>query len=464
MSLMTTIAGQLPNTLVRRDFLRIGGWSALTAAFGRFGVAGANAADEARRSSRAKSCILIWLDGGPSHLDLFDPKPQAAVEVRGPFASIPTAIPGVSLSELLPRLARRMNDVSLIRSVTSPLGEHNFGTHYLLTGYKPSPALEYPTFGGVVAAERESSQVLPRFIAVPSFRVGGGRLSGHGFLPASAAPFSVGGDPGRPEFRVRDLDYYPGLDRERLERRKGYLQQLDRLARQVESAAIGNATRSGDETQSFAALNPEMEQAYRLATSTEAKLAFRLEDEPSHVRQAYGGRSVGQCCLLARRLVERQAPFVLVNHAGWDTHDDAYTRLKEGYTGAKIPVGLAPSLDQALDALLGDLIQRGLLDETLVLVMGEFGRTPKLNTQGGRDHWPRVFSVLAAGAGIPGGQVIGASDATGENPRERPITPSDLAATVYTLLGIDPAHTLHTNDGRPVRINADGTPIREWVS
>ncbi|MEZ6114865.1 MAG: DUF1501 domain-containing protein, partial [Pirellulaceae bacterium] len=314
------------------------------------------------------------------------------------------------------------------------------------------------------AAERESSQVLPRFIAVPSFRVGGGRLSGHGFLPASAAPFSVGGDPGRSEFRVRDLDYYPGLDRERLERRKGYLQQLDRLARQVESAAFGNATRSGDETQSFAALNPAMEQAYRLATSTEAKLAFRLEDEPSHVRQAYGGRSVGQCCLLARRLVERQAPFVLVNHAGWDTHDDAYTRLKEGYTGAKIPVGLAPSLDQALDALLDDLIQRGLLDETLVLVMGEFGRTPKLNTQGGRDHWPRVFSVLAAGAGIPGGQVIGASDATGENPRERPITPSDLAATVYTLLGIDPAHTLHTNDGRPVRINADGTPIREWVS
>ena len=166
---------------------------------------------------------------------------------------------------------------------------------------------------------------------------------------------------------------------------------------------------------------------------------------------------------MARRLVERGVPFITVNNPGWDTHDNVYTRLKEGYTGAKIPVGLVPSLDLALSALVEDLAERSLLEETLVVVMGEFGRTPKLNTAGGRDHWPRVFSVLLAGAGIPGGQIIGASDATGEGPAERPVTPSDLAATIYTLLGINPRRTLTTPDGRPVEINRDGQPLKELV-
>jgi uncharacterized protein (DUF1501 family) len=206
-----------------------------------------------------------------------------------------------------------------------------------------------------------------------------------------------------------------------------------------------------------------MEQAYRLIMSPEAREAFDLSREPPRVRQRYGPRTIGQSCLLARRLVERGVPFVTVNNPGWDTHQDMVTRLRDGYTGAAVPVGLVPSLDLALSGLIDDLNERGMLKETLVVVMGEFGRTPKLNTGGGRDHWPRVFSVVLAGGAIAGGQVIGSSDAVGESPRDRPITPSDLAATIYALLGIDPKRKLYTSDGRPVEINDDGQIVRELV-
>jgi len=203
--------------------------------------------------------------------------------------------------------------------------------------------------------------------------------------------------------------------------------------------------------------DPEFEQAYRLITSKDAKQAFDLSKELAATRQRYGRRTIGQSCLLARRLVERGVPFVTVNNKGWDTHTNAYTRLKEGYTGARVPVGLIPSLDFALSALIDDLHSRRLLDQTLIVVMGEFGRTPKLNTRGGRDHWPRVFSVAMAGGGIRAGQVIGSSDSVGEGPKDNPITPSDLASTIYTLLGIDPKKHLSTPDGRPVTISQGNT-------
>ena len=190
-----------------------------------------------------------------------------------------------------------------------------------------------------------------------------------------------------------------------------------------------------------------------------SQAAFEIQRESDAVRQAYGPKTVGQCCLLARRLVERGVPFVTVNHKGWDTHNQLVTRLKDGFAGARTPVGLIPSLDQALNALIVDLGQRGMLDETLVVVMGEFGRTPKLNTAGGRDHWPRVFSVLMAGGGIQGGQVVGSSDPIGESPADRPVTPSDLAATIYSRLGIDPSTEIHTPDGRPVRLTPDGAEV-----
>jgi hypothetical protein len=400
---------------------------------------------------RAKSCILIWLDGGPSHLETFDPKPDAPAEVRGPLRSIATSIPGVEVSECLPLMAQRMDKVALIRSVTSPLGEHNFGTHYMLTGYKPTPALEYPSFHAVGAHLRPGNGVLPPNIAVPDYRVGGAKFSGHGFLPSAVQPFSVGGDPAQPNFRVRDLDWYRGLDVARLSRRREFVQRLDRLSQTMDSSA----DRPED---------PHLEQAYRLIMSREAKQAFDLSEEPQKIRQRYGGKTVGQSCLLARRLVERGVPLVTVNHQGWDTHTDLYTRLKEGYTGAAVPVGLIPSLDLALSALVDELQERGLLGKTLIVVMGEFGRTPKLNTAGGRDHWPRVFSVLVAGGGVRGGQLIGASDAVGESPTDRPVTPADLVATIYTLLGIDPKRELHTADGRPVRITQhDSQVISELI-
>jgi hypothetical protein len=427
--------------LTRRHFVRIGGLSALGLGLAdAFRLRAAAADSGATRSPRAKHCILVWLDGGPSHLDTFDLKPQAPVEVRGPFQPISTAVPGVAICELLPQLAQRLDKLAILRSMTSPLGEHNFGAHYMMTGYKPTPAVEYPSLGSV----------LPRHMAVPDFQVGGGKLSGHGFLSSEFRPFAVGGDPAKAGFGMRDLTFYPGVDGERLDRRRRFLAALDRFAGGVEESPSAPS-------------DPAFEQAYRLVTSRDAKRAFDLDAEPLALRQRYGSRTIGQSCLLARRLIERGVPFVTVNNPGWDTHTGAYTRLKEGYTGAQVPVGLVPSLDLALSALLDDLTDRGLLEETLVVVMGEFGRTPKLNTDGGRDHWPRVFSVVLAGAKVPGGQVIGASDAVGESPQDRPITPADLACTIYSLLGIDPRQKLVTTDGRPIEINRDGNLIPELL-
>lgn len=426
--------------LVRRDAVRVGGLAALGLGLGDFfRWQRITQASETPLPVKAKSCILIWLDGGPSHLETFDPKPTAPQEVRGPLETIPTALPGIRLSECLPQTAALMDQVAIIRSMTSPLGEHNFGTHYLMTGYKPTPVLEYPTFGGVVAHVRNSTEVLPAHMAVPDFGVGGSRISGNGYLPTSVRPFEVGGDPGKPDFKIQDLDFYQGLDLRRLDRRRKFVQDLDAFSRGVEQTSAQPS-------------DPDLERAFNLIASEQAKQAFNLSDEPAAIRARYGNKSVGQSCLLARRLVERGVPFVTVNNRGWDTHNDLYTRLKEGYTGARVGVGLIPSLDLALSALIEDLHDRRLLDETLIVVMGEFGRTPKLNTAGGRDHWPRVFSTLLAGGGIQAGQVIGSSDAVGESPLDRPVTPSDLAATIYTLLGIDPRAELRTSDGRPIRV------------
>ncbi len=457
--------------ITRRDALRVGALTALGLTLPELLRRRAHAAEtgKAERPPRAKSCILIWLDGGPSHLETFDLKPDAPAEVRGPFAPIATKLAGVQICELLPRTARLMDRMALVRSVTSPLGEHNFGAHYLLTGYKPTPVLEYPSYGSVLASVRGERGDLPAHVAVPNFAVGGAKFSGAGFLPATCRPFSVGGDPSRGEFKVRDLELFPEVTPERLERRREFLAELDRFAEAIEEA-VEEAADNGDPgarepraPRNLAPRDPQFEQAYRLVTSPQAKRAFDLSAEKPEVRDRYGHRTVGQSCLLARRLVERGVPFVTVNNTGWDTHQRLYTSLKEGYTGAKVPVGLVPSLDNGLAALVDDLNDRGLLDETLVCVMGEFGRTPKLNTSAGRDHWPRVFSVLLAGGGIRGGQVIGSSDAVGESPKDNPVTPADLAATIYTLLGVDPALELHTADGRPVRVNQDGAVIKALV-
>lgn len=424
----------------RREFLRVGALSA-------FGLSLADAlrlraATGSQRSLR--NCILIWLDGGPSHLDTFDPKPDAPAEVRGPFQAIATAVAGIRVCEHFPNLAREAGRLCIIRSMTSRLGEHNLGRHYLLTGYQPSPVLNHPSIGSVVAHCRESRSVLPPYIAVPNVSQQGR----NGFLPVSTAPFAVGGDPSRPDFRVRDLEAPRELTGERLERRRDFVAAFDRLSRQVEENPY-----SRERDAAFA-------QAYGLIASNEARAAFNLRAERPNLRQRYGMHRLGQSCLLARRLVEAGCSFVTVTDDGWDTHVNLYTRLREGFTGGR--VGKIPRLDQAMSALLADLNDRGMLSQTLVVVMGEFGRTPKMNTRAGRDHWPRAFSVVLAGGGVRGGQVIGASDGRGESVAERPVTPADLAATVYTLLGLDPSRELHTPDGRPIRLST-GQVVRECL-
>ncbi|MEM8734733.1 MAG: DUF1501 domain-containing protein [Planctomycetota bacterium] len=413
-------------------------------------------------SPKAKSCILIWLDGGPSHLETFDPKPDAPSEVRGPLDTIKTSIPGIGLSECLPQLASRMDSLAIIRSMTSPLGEHNFGTHYMMTGHKPNPVLEYPAFGSTLAwhqgASLRNQTALPPNIAVPNFAVGGSTFKGSGFLPDSTRPFSIGSDPAARDYQVRDLEPYEGLNLGRLKRRRDFTSALNQFS--MPELALPSNTQPQPGTG-----DADLDRAFRLIGSKEAQEAFQIDLEPAQTRKQYGPKSVGQCCLLARRLVERGVPFVTVNNRGWDTHQDMVTRLKDGFAGAQSPIGLVPSLDLAVSALLDDLSDRNLLDETLVVVMGEFGRTPKLNPTKGRDHWPRVFSVLLAGGGVAGGQVYGSSDSVGESPQENPVTPSDLAATIYQLLGVSPSMQLRTDDGRPIRLTPeDASPIQALIS
>lgn len=415
----------------RREWLQ---FSSSLSALGIFGLPHDRAmAHSQEPSSRTKQAILVWLDGGPTHLEMWDPKPQAPSEVRGPFADIATSVSGIRIGEHLPQVAAQADRWCFIRSMTSPLGEHNFGTHYLMTGYRPTAALEYPACGSVVGSLRPAGE-LPGHIAVPNFRVGGSNFSGQGYLPTEAAPFSVGGDPAQAQFRVDDLTIENPEFLRRIERRQRYLQQLG----QTDAA---------------------LEQAFRLVLSPDVRTAFDLSLESTETRASYGPRTIGQSCLLARRLIERGVPFVTVNDPGWDTHDDVVTRLRDGFTGAQVPVGKIPSLDLALSALVNDLIARGLWESTLVIVMGEFGRTPKLNAQGGRDHWPRCFSVALSGGGIRTGQVIGESDARGESPRTQPVTPADLAFSLFQLLGIDPTQSLQTEDGRPIALSRDG----KWI-
>jgi hypothetical protein len=384
-------------------------------------------------SPKVKNCILIWLAGGPSHLDTFDPKPGAAADVRGEFKPIATSVPGVTISEVFPNLARVLNRFTLIRSMTSPESDHDRAAHHMLTGYRPSPALVYPGYGSVVSKAREATRgLLPPFVAVPDAPL----FASSGFLTPAYDPFSVAGDPNQPGFRVQNLTPPDRLTLERLLRRRDMVKSLDGFARDVPETPL---TTSRDQ---FA------ERAYSLLTSGAAQAAFRVNEEPDPTRDKYGRTTAGQSCLLARRLVEAGVGFVTVNDRGtgplgWDTHVQNFPTIKNT---------LAPPLDQGVAALVEDLSDRGLLESTLVVMMGEFGRTPKINKNAGRDHHGRANSVLLCGAGIPAGLVLGRTDAQGDTPTERPVTPNDLASVLYHKLGIDPETQYQAPDGRPVRI------------
>lgn len=424
----------------RRDLLRIGVLSAWGLALDDWLRLRAVAGTES--PAKARACILIWLAGGPAHLDTFDPKPDAPADVRGEFKAIDTAVPGVRISEVFPRIAAAMNRLTLIRSMTSPEADHDRAAHHLLTGYRPSPALIYPSYGSVVAkVQPGEARTLPPYVAVPDAPL----FSSSGYLTPAYDPFTVNADPNLASFRVRDLSPPDRLTLGRLLRRREMVRRLDGFSRDVPETPL---TASRDR---FA------EQAYDLMTSDAARAAFQMEDEPAELRDAYGRTPLGQGMLLARRLVEAGVSFVTLNdrganQLGWDTHVANFPTLRNT---------LAPPLDQGLVALLDDLANRGMLDSTLVLVMGEFGRTPKINGNAGRDHHGRANSLLLAGGEMPGGHVIGKTDAQGDAPADRPVTPSDLAATLYRALGIDPERKFETPDGQPIRLVDTGEALSE---
>lgn len=379
---------------------------------------------------RGRSLILVWLDGGFSHLDTFDCKPEASPEIRGDLGSMPAG-DGAFVSAHLPLLAQRLDRCALLRSVTHGEGNHDRGSHLLLTGHRPSHVLVHPALGAVFGHDGDG--VLPPYVAIPQ-AVDYARA---GFLPGVCGPFEVGGDPGRPDFAVRDLTADAGGAR----------------AQQLRAAldALDGGPRGAAEAQRDAFVG----MATRLSEDPAARRWFDLGAEPADLRARYGRHRLGQSCLLARRLVQGGVRTVFVNDPGWDHHQQIKTALGYGF-----PPKLQ-ALDEALSALFDDLRAHELDDSVLVCLASEFGRTPRLNPLGGRDHWPRAQSVLLHGAGIRPG-LVGSTDARGEEPAERPIAPAEVFATLVQALGIDRDLVLRTADGRPVRLVADeAEPVHE---
>lgn len=375
--------------------------------------------------AKAKNVINIFLPGGIAAQEYLDPKPLAPSEYRGPFGSIKTNVSGIEIGEKFQKLAKVADKFSIIRSTTHGEAAHERGVHSMMTGYKPSPALVYPSMGSVVSVELGSRNKLPAYVSVPSALENGGS----GYLSSKYSPFSLGSDPSSPSFKVRDLN--SDVDGQRFNRRKSILEAVD--------SKFKNET----DSENVSAIDSFYSQAYDLISSESAKNAFDITKEDQKTKEMYGLTTAGQRLLISRRLVESGVRFLTVSYGGWDMHDN----IKNGFETQ------APQFDQALAALLSDLSDRGLLDETLVIVTSEFGRTPKINNTGGRDHWPRVFSTLIAGGGINNGQVYGASDSLGAEVEENPVSPADLSATIFTLLGIDTEKQFMTQDLRPIYIS-----------
>lgn len=424
----------------RRDFLRVGALTAL--GLGLPDLLRAKAAASAT-GGKDISCILLWLQGGISHIDSFDPKPEAPLEVRGEFATIPTNVPGVSVCDTLPMLARHQDKYSILRSLNPRNGSHGVADAYMLTGHKFNPAVTHPAFGSVVAREKGDRNSMPPYVQVGTSidqRFGGGVA---GYLGDQYNPFVLPGDASSPGFTVRDVSLTNGLDRTRFERRMKVLEAVDTWQSKVESnlAPI-------EATESF------YQKAYSLITAPAAKKAFDIGAEDPRIRDRYGRHSLGQGCLLARRLIESGVRFVTVTDGGWDTHQNNFVSLKNR---------LLPRLDTAVASLLQDLSDRGTLDSTLVVVLSDFGRTPKINPSAGRDHWATAGIALLAGGGIAPARAVGQTNALGEQPTEAPYYTEDLAATIYHSLGIPLDTTHHTPDGRPMQVNYDGRLIRELL-
>lgn len=432
--------------IARRDMLRIGatGLAGLPLSLSWLLEAQARAAEKAARPTKAKSLIYLFLKGGLSTIDTFDLKPDAPAEFAGPFQPIDTNVPGIQIGEHVPRLAGVMDKFSLIRSFNQKSSNHGDADHYMLTGYFPragfngglSPNNHFPSFGSIISKKLGAGGSVPPYVCLPRAANSGGSA----YLGASAAPFTIEADPSAPKFSVPDV--LPPLDMaaERLEARHQMLARLDRFQKSAEVRANAQA----------GAASEFRRRAFDLMTSPAAKEAFDIHAEPAKLRDEFGRNTLGQSCLMARRLVEAGVRCVTIDHHNWDTHDNNFNVLKND---------LLPKLDAGLSTLLRDLADRGLLDSTLVVVSGEFGRTPRINKNAGRDHWGPAYTVALAGGGIVGGRVEGKSDERAEKPADKPHGPEDLAATVCTLLGIDPEEEFHTPEGRPVKIVNNGQVI-----
>jgi hypothetical protein len=426
----------------RRNFLRVGSLGALGLSLPAFLQARARAASGSGKEKEV-SCILLWLQGGISHIDSFDPKPEAPVEVRGEFGAISTNVPGISVCDPLPMLAQHQDKYSILRSLNPKNGSHGVADAYMMTGHPFNPALTFPAFGAVISKEKGDRNSMPPYVQVGTAidqRFGGGVA---GFLGDQYNPFVLPGDASNPGFTVRDVSLTGGLDRERFERRMKVLETVDTWQSKVEASVAAI-----EATETF------YQKAYSLITAPQAKKAFDIGKEDPRVRDRYGRHSLGQGCLLARRLIESGVRFVTVTDGGWDTHQDNFKALKNR---------LLPRLDTALASLLQDLSDRAMLDSTLVLVLSDFGRTPKINPSAGRDHWSTAGIALLAGGGIAPARAVGQTNALAEQPTEAPYYTEDLAATIYHTLGVPLDTTHQTPDGRPVQINYEGRLIRELL-
>ena len=428
---------RLCNGTSRRDFLRVGALAPLGLSLANL-LSFEKAMAGAVAQSRAKSVILVYLGGGISHHDTFDPKPDAVEEIRGKYKTIPTSVTGLHVSELLPQMAKVMDKVALIRSGTHENDHHETATNWVLSGRFGSPFGDFPAMGAVVAHETGFSGIVPPYVAVPKNPSFTWELGKSAWLGGRYESFKCG-DPNEANFKVRDLSTSTDITPQVLERRRSLLEAVDQLSARVK----GN-----DQIATY----DEFEQkAAEMVLSPKAQAAFDIAQEDAKLRDEYGRSEFGQSCLMARRLVESGVRFVTVNNGGWDHHKKIFESLDKK----------VPSFDQGFSALIRDLDQRGLLAETLVVAMGEFGRTPKLNKDAGRDHWGRAGSLIFAGAGVQGGRVIGATDKNGAFVTDRPVRPADVCWTIYEALGIDPAKELRTPEGRPVSILAEGGTIKE---
>lgn len=383
---------------------------------------------------KAQSVIHIFLPGGMAQQESFDPKPHSPLEYRGELKTIRTNT-GERFCETFPQLAKRADKFSVIRSMTHGEAAHERGVHNMFTGYRPSPAIAYPSFGAVVSHEYGSRNKLPAYVCIPRVP---NEFAGTGYLPGRYAGFSLGGDPASRNFRVRDLNLAGGVDAERFTRRKDALEIVNQQFASEISA------------DNVAAMDSFYQSAYDLLDTPAAREAFDLGKEDAKLRDRYGRDAAGARMLMARRLVEAGVRLVTLTYGSWDMHNNLTPSIRRQ----------TPPLDRALATLLDDLSDRGLLDDTLVMVTSEFGRTPKINADAGRDHWPKVFSVMLAGGGIRGGMIHGASDSTASEPIDAPVTPADLAATMYRLLGIVSDKELMAPGGRPIEIVDGGKLIK----